>query len=290
MPVPLFDHDTAVAPRAGGGFDARVDPRWDVVVAPNGGYLVAIAMRALDRVLPHPDPLTVTGHFLRPGAHGEADLTTEVVRTGRTVSTGRVTLAQAGTPRLHVVGTYGDLSRPGDRSGEQGLAWPAPTARPELPAPQDCAPAPDGLPEGGRNAVADRFDVRMEPGLPGWAHGRPTGTPELRAWVRDVDGRDPDAALLAVVVDALPPSVFELGVAGWTPTIELTLHLLRRPAAGWVLLRLRTVVVAGAQVEEEAEVWDNDGHLVATARQLARLPRSLARVASASDDHPAVAR
>ena len=45
---------------------------------------------------------------------------------------------------------------------------------------------------------------------------------------------DPVAGLL--MADAFPPAVFGLlGMVGWVPTIELTVHLRARPAAGWLL-------------------------------------------------------
>ena len=63
-----------------------------------------LVLRALDQVLPHPDPLSVTTHYLRPGLpEHDCDIAVEVLRTGRTLSTVRATLTQDGKARLTVL-------------------------------------------------------------------------------------------------------------------------------------------------------------------------------------------
>ena len=76
-----------------------------------------------------------------------------------------------------------------------------------------------------------------------------------------------------MVVDALPPVTFDLGLPGWAPTLELTVHVRARPAPGWAVVRHATRNVSGGHFEEDCEVWDSTGTLVAQSRQLALLPR-----------------
>ena len=78
---------------------------------------------------------------------------------------------------------------------------------------------------------------------------------------------------LLLAVDAMPPTMFELGLMGWAPTLELTAHVRARPAPGWLRLRHETWNFAGGMFEEDCEVWDSSGRLVAQSRQLARQPR-----------------
>jgi hypothetical protein len=87
------------------------------------------------------------------------------------------------------------------------------------------------------------------------------------------DGREPDPLSLLLAVDALPPVTFDLGLYGWTPTLELTAHVRARPAPGWLRVTHSTRNHAGGMLEEDAEVWDSAGRLVAQSRQLARAPR-----------------
>jgi hypothetical protein len=119
----------------------------------------------------------------------------------------------------------------------------------------------------------DRFDMRFHPDHIGWAVGEPSGTGVLSAWFRLIDDREPDPISLLMVVDALPPVTFDLGMPGWAPTLELTAHVRARPAPGWLKVRHATRNMAGGMFEEDCEVWDSAGRLVAQSRQLARQPR-----------------
>jgi hypothetical protein len=53
--------------------------------------------------------------------------------------------------------------------------------------------------------------------------------------------------------------------------VQLTTHLFARPAPGWVQGRFRTRVQGGNFIDEDGELWDATGRLVATTRQLALL-------------------
>jgi hypothetical protein len=43
-----FERDTAVAALGDGAFEAHLDTGWWIIAGPNGGYLAAIVLRALD--------------------------------------------------------------------------------------------------------------------------------------------------------------------------------------------------------------------------------------------------
>jgi len=95
----------------------------------------------------------------------------------------------------------------------------------------------------------------------------------LQAWFRLNDDREPDPLALLLAVDVLPPVTFALGRMGWAPTLALTAHVRALPAPGWLRLRHETHNLAGGMFEEDCEVWDSAGRLVAQSRQLARQPR-----------------
>ncbi|WP_405744795.1 thioesterase family protein [Streptomyces sp. NBC_01525] len=269
-----FDRDTAVVRRAPGRYDAQLSAGWTIIRAVNGGYLLALMGRALGDALPHPDPFSVTAHYLTASVPGPATLRTEVVRTGRTMSTGTATLVQTapdGTEveRMRVLASYGDLAAL--RDDVRTSAKP-----PELPPYEHClgtGSAPDGgsaIP--GSTAIADRLDIRLDPATSGWAIGAPSGKGEMRGWFGLADGRDPDPLSLLLTVDAMPPTAFDLGLSGWVPTVELTCHIRCRPAPGPLRVAVTTRNLAGGFLEEDAEVWDSADRLVAQSRQLARAP------------------
>lgn len=271
-----FDLDTALDEAGPDRFTAQLSDRWSVGPALNGGYGLAVGVRALARMLPHPDPLTVTGHYLRTLAPGPAEVRGELVKAGRTVSNGQAAIVQDGRERLRVVAAFGQLvDDPRPR-----LVDGAPPELPPLPLSEQGAFGAASRLEGGASGAAshpeltvvDRFVYRFALDHVHHRGGPPTGEAVTRAWARFADGRDFDLLGLACVVDVLPPAVAELGIDGWVPTIELTVHLRAQPVPGWVRVLARTRFIQGGLFQEDAEVWDDDGRLVAQSRQLARLP------------------
>ena len=266
-----FERDTAVERVGDGRYRGVVDPGWAVIdgAAPNGGYLLAMAARAMRDPLPHPDPVTITAHFLAPPDPGPVDIGIEVVRTGRRHSTVAARLRQRGREMVRLLGAFGDLA---------GAEGPTRVDRtpPALPPLEDCERATDETIERAREHDAApppiflRFDHRTPPGMMGWAHGRPTGRGEMGGWVRWADDAAMDTLGLLVVSDAYPPAVFNAGGAtGWVPTIELTVQVRARPSPGWLRTAFSTTAMTGGYLEEDGEVWDAAGGLVVLSRQLA---------------------
>jgi acyl-CoA thioesterase len=90
-------------------------------------------------------------------------------------------------------------------------------------------------------------------------------------WIRTTEHDPVDAVLLTAIMDSWPPAIFaRLDVPIGVPTVDLTVHLRRRPTPGdeWVLVRFRTTVAADGFLEEDGEAWSRDGRLIAHARQL----------------------
>ncbi|MEU0118821.1 thioesterase family protein [Streptomyces bobili] len=267
-----FDRDTAVTLREPGVYDTDLSAGWTIFGAVNGGYLLAVLGRALADALPHSDPFTVTAHYLSASRPGPAVVRTETVRAGRTLSTGQASLFQYDeegreVERIRVLASYGHLDAlPDDvRTSAKPPAFP-PIG--QCFGPED-GPAP--APDADQQPIAERLMLKLDPSTVGWALGQPSGKGEMRAWFGLADGRDADPLSLLLAVDALPPTAFDLGIAGWVPTIELTVHIRCRPAPGPVRVSLTTRNLAGGFLEEDGEVWDSEGRLVAQSRQLARV-------------------
>jgi hypothetical protein len=82
-----------------------------------------------------------------------------------------------------------------------------------------------------------------------------------------------DSLAMLLVADAFPPAVFNLELdAGWVPTVEMTVHVRAIPAPGPLRCIFRTRFISGSMFEEDGEMWDEQGTLVALSRQLALLP------------------
>jgi len=273
-----FDDDIALEPLAAGGrgaagerrFTAGMTHRWDTVGPPNGGFLLALVARGLTAAAPFPDPVTLTGHFLRPSRHTPVEILVTPVRAGSTHATLMAGLHQDGKEILRTLATFSDLGRAAGPS--QSDARP-----PALPPPEECAPVKelaarqwDDLP-GRLPAMYRAIDVRLA--RP--ERREPGEIARLEGWMRFTDGREPDVAALPLFADAFPPAVFDVGlgagdgIAAWVPTIELTVHVRGRPAPGWVAASFRTKFLCDGYFEEDGELWDSTGRLVALSRQLA---------------------
>lgn len=269
-----LDRGIAVRPEGGGVYGVELDPGWVVGGGLNGGYLLAVignAIRAELTSTGQPDPISVSAYYLTPTVPGPARVRVRPVRTGGRRATVAATLVQeergAEVERMTVLAAYGDLAAmPGDVLRE--LAPPA------LPPLEECLPASLASEDFRKMApLLDRLGTRLDPACLGWATGRPSGNGVVQGWFRLADDRPLDPVALLLVVDALPPTTFDMGLPGWAPTLELTAHVRAVPAAGWAVVRHRTRTVSGGHFEEDCEVWDATGRLVAQSRQLALVPR-----------------
>lgn len=272
-PRTVFDEATAVTHAGDGRYHVRPDERFAVIAgdgtvgAVNGGVLLATVLRAVLDSSPYPHPVATSAHFLRVPRPQAAHVQVSWLKAGRTAATARATLTQDELPVLEVTVTTGKLGE----SGEASLSWTG--EPPVLPPIQECTRLEQQ--SGMRRAAgfAGQVDLRLDPATTGWLHGQPDGSPEMRGYFRLREDRDPDAYLLALAVDSLPPVVFGLERVGWSPTVELTWYMRAVPAPGVLRVAARCRHVSAGWFDEEAEVWDEAGRLVAQSRQIARLGR-----------------
>jgi acyl-coenzyme A thioesterase PaaI-like protein len=264
-----FDRDIEVSVRGDQSYDATLAPGWVVGGGVNGGYLLSVIGNALRAAAPpaKPDPVAVSAYYLSACTPGPATVSARTLRDGGSTTVLAADLAQDGQARITALATYSDLSRLPEDVRTTAV-------EPDLPPPDECLPTTNAPDDFRRIApLLSRFDMRLDPAHSGWALGRPSGAGQIAAWVRLADGREPDPLSLLMVIDALPPVTFELGMPGWAPTLELTAHVRAVPAPGWLKVWHATRNLAGGMFEEDCEVWDSAGRLVAQSRQLARAPR-----------------
>jgi acyl-coenzyme A thioesterase PaaI-like protein len=267
QPAPAATHfrdAIGVEPLGDGRYAAELGTVWTVGPKAHGGVLlVLLAQAGLARLapeVPEPDPLAIAADFLRAPEPGPVELTTDVVKLGRTASVVSVRMTQGGRPMLAASLTAGRL--PDDEP-----RW---AALPDMPAdpPADAFdPGTRRDPTGLSSACDMRFDTSTVPFMFG-----EQGSPVMRGWARPRD--EPTDVLFALLAgDLLPPAVFNVGGRfGWAPTVQLTALLRARPAPGWLRLESRSTVVAGTWFDEDVTVVDATGRLVCQARQLALSP------------------
>ena len=277
MGVTAFDEATAVLSEGDGWYAARPDERFAIVSgdgsvgAVNGGVLLATVLRAVLDTSPQPDPVATSAHVLRVPRLEPARIQVTWLKQGKTAATARAALMQDGSCVLDTTITTGALGDPGDG----GLSWTG--EPPALPPVQECTGFADFAGATRRDGYAGQVDLRLDPATSGWLRGQPHGVPEMRGYFQLHEERMPDAYLLALAVDALPPVIFGIARAGWSPTVELTWHMRALPAPGLLRLAARSRHVSGGWFDEESEVWDSADRLVAQSRQIARVGRGRGR-------------
>lgn len=265
-----FERDTAVEAAGPGRWRARLDPGWWIVAGPNGGYMAAVMLRAIEAEVGEAarTPRSLTVHYTRRPDGNEVEIQTTVERAGRSLST--VTARMVQGDRLIALAVAAlSKPRPGLRIHHARM--------PEVLPLERCEPLSRG-PGAIKLPFHDQFDMRWAiPEMP-WS-GAERGA--SAAWIRLNEPTPVDAPLVATLADALPPAVFALarerGEMGAIPTIDLTVHF-RTPLppegiapTEHLLASFQTREIEEGFLEEDGEIWTPDGRLVAQSRQLAIL-------------------
>jgi acyl-CoA thioesterase len=255
-----FERETAVEQVGDNRFLGELHEGWRIGAVPNGGYVLALAGRALRAVLPHKDPLTVSAFYLTPTVLGPIECRVEILGGGRSTSFAEVKMYQEGQLKVKVTAAYTDLDK------LHGETWSA-NDRPHYPAWDECAPAGDKGIE-----FRQRAEIRMVSGQEVFSERKTNGSGEFCGWVSHRDGSDPDVISLLMFADAFPPPIFTVfGLVGWVPTVELTVQVRAHPAPGPLQVRLSSRHMTQGVIEEDGEYWDSAGQLVALSRQTAKL-------------------
>lgn len=284
-----FEQATAVTAVGDGRFRAEVDPGWSTPIAANGGYLAAILVRALEAhgltasAEGGPRQLrSLTCHFLRPVKGGPLDVTVELARAGRRISTVKLTATQAGKEAVIALAALAvlDLPAAGRWEPEPPRVGRPPARDAPLVPPDDyrsrggegwLGPTPTMPPMFERIRIAPRIG-----GVPFSNRPLPPGeAPETGGWIALPEARPIDAAFVVLCADVWWPPAFQtLGRPAIAPTIDLTIHVRADiPPDGLpdqpVLGAYRSTAAHGGLMEEDAALFLPDGTLLAHARQLA---------------------
>jgi acyl-CoA thioesterase len=260
-----FDTDTAVRPGGDGRFEARIDPGWWVIAGPNGGYVAAILLRALALAQGDPQrtPCSLTVHYTAPPRAGPASIETRIERAGRSLTSASGRLVQDGSLCALALAAF-SAPRQGAEFCEARM--------PEVLPPEQC-PAWET-----RIEIHERYEQRFAIGAPPFSGAEQA---LVGGWIRFAEPRPLDALAVVAFADAFPPAIFsrlrEPGLSRGVPTIDLTVHfraaLPRTGAAAdaWLLAVFRSRLARGGFLEEDGELWTQDGVLIGHSRQLALL-------------------
>ena len=257
-----FERATAVAAAGEGRWTGSMDEAWFAPRGPNGGFVAAVVLRAMQERVADPlrRPRSLTLHYLRPPAAGEVEVAVAVEREGRRLSTVSARLEQGGRLCVVALAAFSD---------EFPTVADYADAAPEVAAPETIEPSArhPALPP-----IAHRFETRPAVGPAPFSGADEALT---GGWIAFADGPQPiDAPALALLADAWLPAPFtRLTEPVGAPTVDLTIHF-RAPEVVVeepVLAVFRSRVAHAGCCEEDGELWSADGRLLAQSRQLALL-------------------
>ena len=262
-----FDNATAVEKVSEGRYSASVLPGWDIMGNANGGYLFALAGRAMRDHSGRRDPFSVTAHYLAPVKAGPVIIEVDTVKTGKLLTTMNASIVSGGRTAVRFLGGWGETPDVSDIDYVTLVP-------PELPSFDECVPRNN---DGNAMPVefANRFDSRIHPDDTSFLRGETGSSAVMRGWFEFDDARPIDTLSLLMIADSFAPPVFNVPVPrAWVPTLELTVHVRAVPVGTRVACVFRSRVIQGGLTEEDGEMWDTAGNLVAQSRQLALLGRA----------------
>ena len=266
LALPGFDADTAVEDLGGGRFGAAMSERWWVGKGPNGGYVAAVILRAIQATAPgERAPRSLTVHFQRSPAAGPVEVAVKIEREGGRATFLSARLEQAGEVQATALAV---LSEPW--SEEETFAE---ARMPDAGEPGELHTVDV---EGRSNRPNMLQNYRVRPALGEQAFSG--GAPRNGAWIRTREPRLLDPPLAATLLDTWFPAPFiRLDRPYGAPTIDYTVHFRAPlPPAGATpedayLVAFESKIARHGFFEEDGELWSADGVLLAQSRQLALL-------------------
>lgn len=263
-----FVEATAVRKVGEGQYTGEIHAGWDVMEIANGGYLMALVGRAMTDASDGRHLVSLTGHFMNPGRAGPTEIKVDHLKAGRNYTTSRAVLTTGDRP---LVTATGSLAEPAVTDAKPSLLTGSP---PSLPDPDDCVKAISSESTPFPPPLVDQIDLRVHPEDAGLVRGEPTGQALFRGWFRLLDEEPVDELAVILATDAFMPAIFNSDhPMTWTPTLDLTVHIRNPGPHEWLACKFQTRFVTGGFLEEDGEIWDEEGNLVALSRQLAVVGR-----------------
>lgn len=259
-----FDRAMALQSAGEHRFQGRPDAAYANMVGPFGGITAATLLQA---VLQHPqrqgDPVALTVNYAGAIADKPFEIEARPLRTNRSTQHWQMLLLQGGEVASSASAVL----------ASRRTTWAATDLQPPQVPPASQVPA---LPHGAGVAWTERYDLRF---VQGDLNDRDTPVDQRDGlsllWLRDEPPRPLDFAALASICDAFFPRIMvrrpQRVPAG---TVSITTHF-HADAAGLaaqgtrhLLGRARAAHFGLGFHDQSAEVWGDDGMLLATSHQI----------------------
>ncbi|MHB1786648.1 MAG: acyl-CoA thioesterase [Acidimicrobiales bacterium] len=270
----IFAKDVVVERIGDGRYAASLDHSWDLVPVPQGGVVTSFGLRAATAEVADPSQTlrTCTTIFAGQVVAGDLEVTTEVLRRGRSATQVMATVRNrgrdSGTTTVAVFGS--------PRRGPSFVDVVPPSVSPPMQCPSYRDEPPPGVQRSDPWPFWTRVEGRAALGHAPWEKYEPTGS-DVATWLRfDDPPVSADGALdplgVITLADRMPGSVGErLGHDGdpwFAPSADLTVHLFAPARTTWLLAHDRARWAGDGWASAETTLWDETGNAVAYATQM----------------------
>ena len=260
-------------------FSFTPDPKYFVGNTPHGGYLLAIMNKALTQVLPHPSSINSNVYYLDRTEPELAELHVEILRTSRGSSMGQVKLIQ----NKKITCLYSSLCSDFEyMKGHSGLSTPMPEILNSVQKHDFKVMNYENFKLGSTPLFIQQLNMSVHPDHAWWDREISTDTAEARCSAYlELQGGVADTFVLSYLADILPPVVQnKYGPLGWVPTLALTCNIRQLPKTNLLFIDGVAKDISNGYFEQDCYIWDMNGSLVATSRQLAKILKSEEKISS----------
>jgi len=254
-------------------FIVNPDTNYFVGNTPHGGYLMAVMHKALTSILPHSTAISSSVQYLDRIDAKTFELEVETFKTSRGSSSGIVKLKQDNKICTTFTGTCSDFEF---MKGYDGLQKPLPNIFNEGDKKDYIKMNYDKISKGFTPAFIQQLECLIHPDHAWWNRDSNDQNNEARCSAfLEMQGGIPDQFCLSFYSDILPPVVSnKYGPLGWIPTITLTTHIRQLPSTSELYADFKATDINKGYFEQDCNIWDLNGNLVASSRQLTRILKS----------------
>jgi len=258
--VHQFDKDIFLKCEKPGAYSGHIADNWSINRVPNGGYLMAILANAMLQSSEMKATPIITANFLNRCEPGEATAVIERMSKSRQFDRFQGSLNQNGKEKIRAFGTFAN-------EHNECILESYERKPPEIAELDTCVP----IPEMPGFTIFANLNIRLDPGCTGWFFGDLSDRSEIKGWIQFKDKKPFDMLSMLLIADSLPPAVLtSQGMVAWVPTLEFSVNIRNLPATPWLKCVFRTRFITCGLLEEDGEIWDENGELIAISRQIAQ--------------------
>ena len=260
-------------------FSFTPDSRYFVGNTPHGGYLLALMNKAITLVLPHPSAINSNVYYLDRTEPEPAELHVEILRTSRGSSMGQVKLIQ----NKKITCLYSSLCSDFEyMKGHSGLGTPMPEIIHSVEQDDFKVMSYENLGLGSTPSFIKQLNMSVHPDHAWWDRDISIDAAEARCSAYlELKGGVADTFVLSYLADILPPVVQnKYGSLGWIPTLALTCNIRQLLQTNLLFIDGLAKDISNGYFEQDCYIWDMNGNLVATSRQLAKILKSEEKISS----------